>query len=173
MSNQATHQRLGSRFDFHQMSVDIRVLPSADRARGYCALRRGQGLRPFPRTPFSASSILPSLRSGQVSLDEAEHFLHNRDASVATLRWCSGPSRNAVRIPSGISVRLRRNPHIARQSQPATSSHSAVASADGSYDGGRQTKDFSHDIQQCAQHSRQLTHTRKKCLVFPTLVPER
>jgi len=30
--------------------------------------------RPFPRTPFFASGIHPSLRSGQVSLDEAEHF---------------------------------------------------------------------------------------------------
>src|SRR5689334_16685735 len=57
---------------------------------GHCVMRRGQGLRPFPRTPFSTSSFLPSLRSGQVSLDEAEHFLHNRDASVASLRWCSG-----------------------------------------------------------------------------------
>src|ERR1700678_2617660 len=27
-----------------------------------------------PRTPFSAGGIQPSLRSGQVSLDEAEHF---------------------------------------------------------------------------------------------------
>lgn len=71
---------------------------------------RGQGLRPFSRTPFSASGILPALRSGQVSLDEAEHFLHNRGASVATLRWCSGSSRNAVRIHPGFRVRLRRNP---------------------------------------------------------------
>jgi hypothetical protein len=45
---------------------------------------------PFPRTPFLASGALPALRSGQVSLDEAEHFLHNRSAIVATLRWCSG-----------------------------------------------------------------------------------
>src|SRR5215831_17791737 len=54
-----------------------------------------------------------SSRSG-VSLDEAEHFLHNRDASVATLRWCSDSSRNAVRIPSGTCVQLRRNPHRAQ-----------------------------------------------------------
>ena len=49
------------------------------RARVASVLRRGQGLpplspHPFLRTPFSASGILPSLRSGQVSLDEAEHF---------------------------------------------------------------------------------------------------
>ena len=66
--------------------------------------------RPFPRTPFSATGALPPLRSGQVFLDEAEHFLHNRGASVATLRWCSGSSRNAVRNHPGFSVRLRRNP---------------------------------------------------------------
>ena len=36
--------------------------------------------------PFLRSSAHPPLRSGQVSLDEAEHFLHNRNASVATLR---------------------------------------------------------------------------------------
>jgi hypothetical protein len=29
---------------------------------------------------------------GHVPLDEAEHFLHNRGASVATLGWCSGSS---------------------------------------------------------------------------------
>src|SRR6202044_436161 len=78
------------------------------------ALGGDKGWRPFPPTPFSASSILPSLRFGQVSLDEAEHFLHNRDASVATLRWCSGSSRNAVRIHPGFSVRLRRNPQLQR-----------------------------------------------------------
>ena len=37
--------------------------------RGHLALRRGQGL---PRTPFLASGIFPPLRSGQISLDEAE-----------------------------------------------------------------------------------------------------
>jgi len=66
------------------------------------ALGGDKGCRPFPRTPFAATTILPSLRFGQVSLDEAEHFLHNRDASVTTLRWCSGSSRNAVRIHPGM-----------------------------------------------------------------------
>src|SRR5580700_11674290 len=33
-------------------------------------------------------------------------------ASVATLRGCSGSSRNAVRLPFGNSVRLRRNPQM-------------------------------------------------------------
>ena len=60
--------------------------------------------------PFSASGILPSLRFGRFLLTKPNTFLHNRDASVATLRWCSESSRNAVRIPSGMSVRLRGNP---------------------------------------------------------------
>ena len=50
--------------------------------RDFCVLRRGQDVPSFPRTPFLASGALPPLRSGQVSLDEAEHFLHNRDASA-------------------------------------------------------------------------------------------
>ena len=32
--------------------------------RGHCVLRRGQDVPSFPRTPFLASCILPSLRSG-------------------------------------------------------------------------------------------------------------
>jgi len=83
--------------------------PSATSAPYLCVLRRGKSCRTFPRTPFSACGILPSLRSGRVSLDEAEPFLHNRDVSVVTLRWCSGSSRNAVRNHLGFSVRLRRN----------------------------------------------------------------
>ncbi len=63
--------------------------------------------RPFPR-----SGSLPPLCFGQFFLDEAEHFLQNRMASVATLRGCSGSPRNAVRLPFGNSVRLRRNPHF-------------------------------------------------------------
>jgi hypothetical protein len=81
------------------------------RAQPSSVLSGDKGCRPFPRTPFSASGVLPSLRSGQVFLDEGEHFLHNRVASVATLRWCSGSSRNAVRLRFGESVQLRRNPH--------------------------------------------------------------
>jgi hypothetical protein len=80
--------------------------------RVFPALGGDKGCRPFPRTPFSTNSILPSLCVGQVSRDEAEHFLYNRDATVATLRRCSGSSRNGVRIHPGFSVRLRRNSHL-------------------------------------------------------------
>jgi hypothetical protein len=87
--------------------------------RGFCVLRRGKGRLPLaPHTPILATTILPSLRSGQFPLDEAEHFLHDRIASVATLRWCSGSPRNAVRIPSGIFVQLRRNPQTGAAGAP-------------------------------------------------------
>jgi hypothetical protein len=59
------------------------------------------GIRPAAPFPALLSPLAASFfrrRFGQVSLDEAEHFLHNRDASVVTLRWCSGSSQNAVRI---------------------------------------------------------------------------
>jgi hypothetical protein len=58
-----------------------------------------------------------------VSLDEAEHFSDNQKASVATLRWCSASARNAVRLPFGISVRLRRNP------QPVTTATPSINTA--------------------------------------------
>jgi hypothetical protein len=73
--------------------------------RGLCVLRWGQDVPSSPHAPFLACGAVPSLRSGQVFLDEAEHFLHNRYASVATLRGRSGSSRNAVRLPSGILSR--------------------------------------------------------------------
>jgi len=46
---------------------------------GFYVLGGDKGCRPFPRTPFSATGALPPLRCGQVFLDEAEHFLHNRE----------------------------------------------------------------------------------------------
>jgi hypothetical protein len=39
-----------------------------------------------PSTPTSASLRI-------VSVDEAEQFAENQEAGVATLRWCSGSSR--------------------------------------------------------------------------------
>jgi len=51
---------------------------------GFCVLRRGKACRlsPVPLCPLAPS--FPAPRSGQVFPDEAEHFSHNRDASVAT-----------------------------------------------------------------------------------------
>jgi hypothetical protein len=50
----------------------LRVRFRAQRAPAAFALRRGQALPPL--SPFSASGIHPPLRTGQVSLDEAEHL---------------------------------------------------------------------------------------------------
>ena len=43
--------------------------------RGRFELRRSKGLHPLSQTPILATTIPPPLRSGQVFLDEAEHFL--------------------------------------------------------------------------------------------------
>ena len=69
-----------------------------------------KGLRPFPHTPFLACASLPPLRSGQVFLDEAEHLFHNEVPASLRSEDCSPSARNAVRVPFGITVRLRRNP---------------------------------------------------------------
>lgn len=69
--------------------------------------------RPFP-APFLASGALPPLRSGQVSLDEAEPLLHNRGCQRRYAPTVFGFTRNAVRHPSGMSVQLRRNPQTIR-----------------------------------------------------------
>jgi hypothetical protein len=81
--------------------------------QGHCA-EAGQSLSPFPAPlcPLAASFL--RCAPDRFPLMKANTFLHNRVASVATLRWCSGSSRNAVRIPSGMSVHLRRNPHDPR-----------------------------------------------------------
>jgi len=74
-------------------------------------LRRGQGLPPLFPAPLSPlAAFFPSLRSGQISLDEAEHFFHNRGASVATLRRGSG-NHPGMPFRFGNSVRLSRDPH--------------------------------------------------------------
>src|SRR5579864_3668431 len=77
------------------------------RSESLCA-EVGTGRAVLSPCPFPRSGSLPPLRFGQFFLDEAEHFLENRMASVAMLRGCSGSSRNVVR--------LRRNPHHERQS---------------------------------------------------------
>ena len=63
---------------------------SAGRESDYCVLRRGQGLRPFPRAPFSAGGALPPLRSGQILLDDSDQSWQHRSASVASLRRLIG-----------------------------------------------------------------------------------
>jgi hypothetical protein len=80
-------------------------------------LSGGKGLRPFPRTPIFALTTPPPLRSGQhlrrqKTLDEAEHFHHNRKASVASLRSAFDF------IPESRSPSLRNGVHLRRNTQP-------------------------------------------------------
>jgi hypothetical protein len=75
-----------------------------------CADAGTRAAAPFPAPLSSLAAVSLRCATDRFFLDEAEHFLQNRNASVATLRWCSGSSRNAVRLSFGISVRLRRNP---------------------------------------------------------------
>jgi hypothetical protein len=77
--------------------VRFRALP----APAASALRRGQGLPPLSPAPLSplAASFL-RCAPDRFHLTKPNTFQHNREASVATLRWCSGSSRNAVRLPS-------------------------------------------------------------------------
>src|SRR5579862_4242472 len=80
-------------------------------APGFFSAEGGdKGCRPFPRTPFSASGLL-RFAPDRFLLTKPNTLPHNRVASVATLRWCSGSSRNAVRLTFGLSVQLHRNPH--------------------------------------------------------------
>src|SRR5260370_32933208 len=58
----------------------------ANARRSFFVLRRGQGVRPFSRTPFSATGALPPLRSAHLFLDEDEHLFHNLSCRVAPLR---------------------------------------------------------------------------------------
>jgi hypothetical protein len=55
-----------------------------------------KGLPPLSPAPQSPPN-LPPLRSGQFSLDDSEHLLHNHHASVASLRllFTSAPERRS------------------------------------------------------------------------------
>ena len=79
---------------------------------GFSSIEAGQGLPPFPPPlcPLAASFL--RCTPDKFSLTKPNTFPHNREASVATLRWCSESSRNAVRLPFGMSVQLHRNPHL-------------------------------------------------------------
>ena len=75
--------------------------PASWRPPGHCSAERGTGPPSLSPHPFPGLRPAASASLRTVSLDEAEHFLHNQKASVATLRWCSASARNAVRLPFG------------------------------------------------------------------------
>jgi hypothetical protein len=76
-----------------------------------CAEAGTRAAAPFPAplSPLAASFL--RCASDRFHLTKPNTFLHNRVAGVATVRWCSGSTRNAVRIHPGFSIRLHRNPH--------------------------------------------------------------
>ena len=81
------------------------------RAPGCFSAERGKGLRPFPRTPFLASASGLRFAPDTEYLDEAEHLLDNRKASVASLRSVFGI------IPECRSASLRNSVHLQRNPQ--------------------------------------------------------
>ena len=67
------------------------------------------GCRPFPRTPFSAAARFLRCAPDRFSLTKPNtSFTIEMPASLRSEN-CSPSARNAVRVPAGISVRLRRN----------------------------------------------------------------
>src|SRR5258708_18948686 len=76
---------------------------SAKRAPGLFVLVGDKGCCPFPRTPFLANGVLPSLRSGQALLAEADHLPHTHKATVASLRLRILFLRNPDRLLFAIS----------------------------------------------------------------------
>jgi hypothetical protein len=67
---------------------------------------------PAPLSPLAASFLrcVPH----RFHSTKPNTFQHNREASVATLRWCSGSSRNAVRLAFGTGVQLHWNPQAGK-----------------------------------------------------------
>ena len=65
----------------------------------------------FPRAPFPACGVLPSLLSGQVSLDEAEHFTAQSSCQRRYAPMVFGiiPEHRSAFLRK--SVQLHRNPH--------------------------------------------------------------
>ena len=67
---------------------------SADRAPGYCVLRRAKGCAPFPRTLSPASGVLPSLRSGR--------FLLTKPNTSCTIEMPASLRSDGVRVHPGM-----------------------------------------------------------------------
>jgi len=60
----------------------------------------------LPHTAILATTILPSLRSGQIPLDEADQAWQHRSASVASLRRLIGlPPESLIAFSGILNVR--------------------------------------------------------------------
>src|SRR5277367_5638064 len=86
---------------------------SVSRSSFFSAEAGTRAAAPFPAPLSPPAAWFLRYAPDKFLLTKPNTFEHNREASVATLRWCSGSSRNAVRLPFGKSVQLDRNPQIA------------------------------------------------------------
>jgi hypothetical protein len=89
--------------------------PTAD-AAGSLQCRAGNGTAvpfPAPLSQFRAACLRfsPDALQRVRFLDQAEHFLHNQKASVATLRLLFGTGPESCSASLRNAVRLRRNAH--------------------------------------------------------------
>jgi hypothetical protein len=86
-----------------------------ERLQRFGSLRTEAGQRvaaPFPAFLSPLVALFLRCAPDRFLLTKPNTFPHHPDASVATLRWCLGSSRNAVRLPFGKTVQLHRNPQI-------------------------------------------------------------
>jgi hypothetical protein len=77
-------------------------------------LRRGKELPPLSPHPFLRLRRCSSAALRILSLDEAEHFLHNRNASVATLRnlFAFGPECRSRSLRNQRSLSPESSPEL-------------------------------------------------------------
>src|SRR5579862_9998476 len=80
--------------------------------------------------PFSACGGIPSLRFGLVSLDEAEHFLHNRSAGVAMLGIIPDSAFGFAGIPIEW-LQIYRGAHRDREPDAVSGTRRAAATFSG------------------------------------------
>ncbi len=84
----------------------------ADARRDLCVLSREKGCRPFSPHPFSCSAACLRYAPDRFFLTKPNTYGTIETPASLRSEHCSPSARNAVRVPFGISVRLRRNPQL-------------------------------------------------------------
>jgi len=97
------------------------AIQSAARSGRFSVEAGTRAAAPFPAPLSPLAALCLRCAPDKFLLTKPNTFQHDREASVATLRWCSGSFRSAVRLPSGTSVQLHRNPQKLRFVRPFTS----------------------------------------------------
>ena len=83
------------------VSPKILLAERCSRSGSLCAEAGQRAAAPFPAPLSLLAAAILRFAPDRFLLTKPNAFPHNRVASVATLRWCSGSSRNAVRLPFG------------------------------------------------------------------------